>query len=97
MQRLDTILETPMPHKEPILTLLPRNMDPWPVVKIKPSSDGHPAYGETSRNPDQTSNFAPTVLNSRSGSSHPILSMAGGKPSIPVVFVPSNIGGEPQV
>ena len=90
MQRLDTILATPMPHKEPVSSLLPCNIDPWPVAKIKPSSDGHPTYGETSRNPGQTSNSTLAVLSSRSISSHPILSMARGEPSVPLVFVPSN-------
>ena len=78
MQRLDTILATPIPHKEHILALLSRNIDPWPLAKIKPSSDGRPVYGETSCNPGQTSNSAPAALSSRSISSHPILSMAGG-------------------
>ena len=32
-------------------TCLPRNIDPCPLSKIKPSSDGHPPYGENSRNP----------------------------------------------
>ena len=32
MHRLDTILATPIPHKEPISTLLPCNTDPWPMV-----------------------------------------------------------------
>ena len=78
MQRLDIVLDAPALHTETTLARLPRNMDPWPLDEIKPSSDGHPAYGETSRNPDQTSNCAPTVLSSRSVSSHPILSMARG-------------------
>ena len=95
MQRLDTILATPIPHKEPLSALLPRNTNPWPLVEIKPSSDGHPVYGETSHNLGQTSNSSPTTLSSRSISSHPILSMAGGKPSVPVAYVPSNAMGEP--
>ena len=53
-------------------------MDPWPVAEIRDSTNGHPAYGETFGNLGQTSNSAPTVLNSRYVSSHPILSMAGG-------------------
>ena len=80
MQRLDTILATPIPHKEPVSALLPRNTDPWPLAKIKPSSDGHPTYGDSSCNPSQTSNSAPAVLSSRFVSSDPILSMARGKP-----------------
>ena len=97
MQRFDAILATPIPHKEPLSALLPHNMDPWPLAKIKPSSDGHSVYGNTSCNPGQTSNSSPTVLSSRSVSSHLILSMAGGKPSIPVVSVPSNAEGKPLV
>ena len=33
MQRLDTILATPIPHKEPFLDLLPHNTDPWPLTE----------------------------------------------------------------
>ena len=40
-------------------------MDPCPVAEIRASTDGHPAFGETSHNLGQTSNSAPTVLNSR--------------------------------
>ena len=40
-----------MSHHEAISARLPHNTDPWPLSKIKPSSDGHPAYGETCRNP----------------------------------------------
>ena len=67
------------------------------MAKIKPSSNGHTEYGETFRNQGQTSNSTPVFLSSRSISSHPILSMAGGKPSVPVVFVPSNTRGKPSV
>ena len=78
MHRLDRFLAAHAPHTESISARLPHNTDPWPMAEIKPSSDGHPAYGETSRNIGQTSNSAPIVLSSRSVSSHPILSMAGG-------------------
>ena len=80
MHRLHTILATPIPHKEPLSALLPCNTNPWPLAEIKPSSDGHPTYGETSRNLGQTSNSTHATLSSRSVSTHPILSMAGGKP-----------------
>ena len=43
----------------------------------------------------QTSNSAPTVSSSRSISSPPIPSMDGGKASVPVVSIPSNIEGQP--
>ena len=90
MHRLDRVLAALAPHTKSISARLPRNMDPWLVAEIRASTDGHPAYGENSCNPGQTSNSAPIVLNSRSVSSHPILSMARGKPLVPVVFVPFN-------
>ena len=80
MQILDRILTVAAPHNESISTRLPRNTNPWPMAEIRASTDGHPIYGETSCNPGQTSNSAPVVLNSRSVSSHPILSTAGEKP-----------------
>ena len=40
-----------MSRYETLPARLPRNTDPWPKAEIKPSSDGHPTYGETSRNP----------------------------------------------
>ena len=40
-----------MSHHETLPTQLPRNTDPWIEAEIKPSSDGHPTYGETSHNP----------------------------------------------
>ena len=40
-----------MSRYETISGRLPRNTDPWPEAEIKPSSDGHPTYGENSRNP----------------------------------------------
>ena len=36
-----------MSHHEAISARLPRNTDPWPLIEIKPSFDGHPTYGET--------------------------------------------------
>ena len=95
MHRLEIFLATPAPHTKSISSRLPHDIDPWPVAEIRASTDGHPSYGETYRNPGQTSNSAPAVLNSRSISSHPILSMGGGKPSVPVVSVPSNAEGKP--
>ena len=95
MQRLDGVLATPTPHTETISARLPCNTDPWHVAEIKASTDGYPAYGETSHNDGRTSNSALAFLNSRSISSHPIPSMARGKPSVPVVSIPSNAGGKP--
>ena len=51
MQRLARVLDTLAPHNESILARLPRNTDPWPMAKIRASTDGHPTYGETSCNP----------------------------------------------
>ena len=95
IQRLDRVLDAPPPHNESISTRLPRNTDPCLVAEIRASTDGHPSYGETSHNPGQTSNSSPAILNSRSVSSHPRISMARGKPSVPVVSVPSNTRGNP--
>ena len=36
---------------ETISARLPHNTDPWPLSEIKPSSEVHPTYGETSCNP----------------------------------------------
>ena len=77
MQRLDTILATPIPHKEPMSALLPRNIDPWPngyhsmVDSMKPIDPV-----ETSKHPGQT--FDPTVANVMPVSSPPRSSRAGG-------------------
>ena len=69
-------------------------MDSWPVgyhslanslIPIDPVEPLH--------HPDQ--NFDPTVANVRCVSSPPMSSMAGGKPSTPVVSVPSNVEGKP--
>ena len=78
MQRLDRVLDVPAPHNESISARLPHNTYPWPVAEIISSTDGHPSYGETSCNLGQTSNSTLAVLNSRSVSSHQILSMDGG-------------------
>ena len=94
MQRLDIVLAALAPHTESISARLPRNMDPWPMDKIKSSLDL--VYGETAHNPGQTSHSSPTVLSSRSVSSHPILSMARGQPLVPIVSVRSNTGGKPS-
>ena len=40
-----------MSHYETMPARLPHNKDPWPIAEIKPSSEGRPTYGETSRNP----------------------------------------------
>ena len=97
MHTLDRVLAAPEPHNESISAILPCNIDPWPVAKIIASTDGHPTYVETSHNPGQTSNSTPIVLNSRSVSSHPTLSMARGKPSVSVVFIPSNAWEKPSM
>ena len=40
-----------MSRYEAMSARIPRNIDPWPLFGIKPSSKGCPAHGETSRNP----------------------------------------------
>ena len=95
MHMLDRVLAAPAPHSESISAILPHNMDPFHVAEIKSSTNGYPAYGENSHNLGKTSNSAPAVLNSRYVSNHHVLSMIGGQPSIPVVYVPSNNGGKP--
>ena len=92
MQKLDTILATPIPHKESMSALLPHNTDPWPAKYHSLSDSMKPIdHVETSHHPGQT--YDPTVLNVRSVSSPPRSSMAGGKPSTPVVSVPYGAGG----
>ena len=87
MQRLDTILATPIPHEEPMSAILPHKMDPWIdgyhslVDSMKPIDPV-----ETSQHPGQTSN--PTVANIRSVSSPPRSSREGGQSSTPVVSIP---------
>ena len=62
MQRLDTILATPIPHREPMSALLPRNTDPWPNgYRSLADSMKHIDLVETSKHPRQTSD--PTVAN----------------------------------
>ena len=84
MQRLDRVLATPPLHTETISARLPCNTDPWTLVEIKPSSDGHPTYGETSHNLGQTSNSALAGLSSRPVSSHPILSIKLGGTTVSI-------------
>ena len=94
MQRLDTILATLIPHKEPISSLLPCNTDPWTDEYCSLADSMKPIDPiETSHHPGQTSN--PTVANVRSISSPPRSSRAGGKPSTLVVSVPYSVGGKP--
>ena len=50
-ERVERIIPPPVSHYETMLYRLPHNIDPWPLSKIKPSPEGHPTYGETSRNP----------------------------------------------
>ena len=95
MQRLDDILVTPIPHKETMSSLLPRNTDPWPDGYHSLADSMKPIdLVETSQHPGQT--FEPTVANVRSVSSPPRSSRAGGKPSTPIVSVPYSVGGKPS-
>ena len=94
MQRLDTILATPIPHKEPMSNILPHNTDPWPAGYHSLADSMKPIDPvETSHHPGQTSD--PTVANVRFVSSPPRSSRPGGKRSTPVVSVPYSVGGKP--
>ena len=77
MQRLDTILATPVPHKEPMSALLPRNTDPWPDGYRSLADSMKPIDPvETSKHLGQT--FDPTVANVRFVSSPARSSRDGG-------------------
>ena len=79
VQILDTILATPIPHKEPMSAPLPRSTNPWPVEYHLLTDSMKPIYPvETSHHPCQTSD--PMVANVRSISSPPRSSRARGKP-----------------
>ena len=94
MQRINTILATPIPHKEPMSALLPRNMDPWPTRYHSLTNSMKPIDPvETSHHPGQTSD--PTVANVRSVSSPPMSSRDGGESSSPIVLVPYSAKGKP--
>ena len=94
MQSLDTILATPIPHKEPMSALLPHNRDPWTARYCSLANSMKPINPvETSKQPGQTSD--PTVANVRYVSSPPRSSRARGKPSTPIISVPYSVGGKP--
>ena len=94
MQRLDTILATPIPHKEPMSALLPHNTDPWRDDYHSLADSMKPIDPvETSHHPGQT--FDPTVANVRSVSSPHRSSRVGGKPSTPAVSIPYSFRGKP--
>ena len=97
-ERMDRVLDTPIPHKEPMSALLPRLSDAWPsgyspLAENFAPIDDVPPRGMYPRNPGQTSN--PTVVNPRFVSSPPINFVAGGKSSAQMVVVHSNTGGKP--
>ena len=56
-----------------------------------------PDHGVTTHNLGQTSNPTPTISNLGTIPSSPIPSVDGGKFSSQVVFVSSNVGGNPQL
>ena len=94
MQRLDTILETPIPHKEPMSAFLPRNTNPWPERYRSLADSMKPIDPvETSKRLGQT--FDPPIANVRSISSPPRYFRDGGKPSTLVVSVPYSAKGKP--
>ena len=86
-------MATPVPHKEPMSSLLLHLLDPWPsgysplAETLDPIDDVLP-LGMSPCNPGQTSNT--TVLNPRSISSPPITSAIGEQSSAQMVAVHSN-------
>ena len=50
-ERVERIIPPPMSRYETMSAHLTCNIDPWPLSEIKPSSEGHPTYGDTSCNP----------------------------------------------
>ena len=96
--RVERIIPSPVPHKEPMSTLFPHILNPCPsgyrkISKTLDPIDDLPPRGVTPHNPDQTSN--PTISNPRYVSSPPIPSVARGKSSAQMVLVHSNVGGKP--
>ena len=94
MQRLDDILVTPIPHKEPMLALLPHNRNPWPDG-YRSLDDSMKPIDPVETPPHLGQTFNPTVANVCSVSSPPGSSRAGVKPSNPFVSVPYSVGGKP--
>ena len=95
MQILDTVLATLIPHKEPMSSLIPHNMDPCLDGYHSLADSTKPIdLVETSKHPSQTSD--PMVANVMYVSSPPRSSRAGGKSSNPVVLLPYSGGGKPQ-
>ena len=94
MHRLDTILATPVPHKELVSVILPCNMDPWPARYHSLADSMKPIEPiETSHHPGQT--YDPIVSNVRYVPIPPMTSMDGGKPSTPIALEPFNARGKP--
>ena len=85
-------MATPLPHKEPMSTLLPCLSNPWPSG-YSPLVDEVPSRGMSPHDPGQTSN--PIVLNPSCVDSPPIPSIAWGKSSSQMVSIHSNAGGKP--
>ena len=97
-ERVERIIPSHIPHKEPMLDLLPHLSDPWPsgyrtLAKTLAPIDDLPPRGVTPHNPDQT--FNPAVSNPRYVSSPPIPFVAKGESSAQMVSVHSNVGGKP--
>ena len=92
-------MASPISHKEPMSSLLPRLLDPWPfgyspLAETLAPVDDVPPCGMSPNNPSQTSN--PTILNSRFISSPPLTSLVGGQSSPQMGEVHSNTGGDPR-
>ena len=78
-------MDTPIPHKVPMSSLLPHPSNPWPsgyspLPETLTPVDDVPPCGMSPRMPGQTSN--PIVVNQRSTSSPPIPSATGGNPQL---------------
>ena len=87
---------------------IPHNIDPWPLSEIKTSFEGHPTYGDTSRNPwpegycslaqvlgpiEEIAFESNPVLNENPTVSHPVTVF--GKSTNQVISAQYNAGGKP--
>ena len=79
---MERIIPSPASYREPVFSLLPRLLDPWPskyrkLAETLGAIEEIPFSGVISHNPGQTSNNI--VVNQISMSSPPMHSVAGGK------------------
>ena len=95
---MERIIPSLVPHKEPMLALLPLLSNPCPsgyhsLADTLDPIDNVLVRDVTLDNPVQT--FNPTVSNPTSVSSHPISSISGGESSAQMVSVHSKARGKP--